>query len=79
MTDPATSSSVSIPADTIEVMGCSASNIDPSTGSCTAPVWVVQPTMLPPLGAGAGIAIAVAIGVCWTTAYVFRTLRQTGD
>lgn len=79
MSDLASSSSSSIPATTVETYACAAGNIDPTTGACSAPVWIVQPSMLPPLDAGSGITIAVAILACWAIAYGFRAMRRAGD
>lgn len=38
---------------------------EPSTGECTASVWVDPPAVIPPLTAEQGFVIASSIGVVW--------------
>jgi hypothetical protein len=59
-------------------MTCDSSNVDPSTGICSAPVWVTQPSFFPSLSATDGALIGFAIVACWVAAYMSRALRQGG-
>jgi hypothetical protein len=62
-----------------EYMACDSANIDATTGVCSNPVWVQQPTLFPPLDAGAGIAISIAVLACWALASGFKSMQRAGD
>jgi len=79
-TSPASSSTTAAPASTaVQFLACAPADIDATTGACAHPVWVAQPTLIPPLDAASGTAIAVAILACWAVAVAFRSTRQAGD
>ena len=59
---------------TVYVRGCDAVNIN-SAGTCTAEIWVPQPTALPDLSIENAQEIGGAIALLWGTAYVFRVLK----
>lgn len=60
-------------------MVCDSANVDASTGQCSAPYWVPQPSMFPTLNATDGAVIGGAILVCWAVAYMGRALRVGGS
>ncbi|RUL78770.1 hypothetical protein EKH80_02865 [Dyella choica] len=60
-------------------LACDPANVDATTGHCSAPYWVAQPSMLPPLDAVGGAAIGVAILLTWATAYSFRAIASAAS
>lgn len=66
-------------SDPVVMQACAAVDFDATTGVCSHPVWVQQPSLLPDLDITSAITIGLAIGVLWATAYGFRKLRRTAD
>lgn len=60
-------------------MACDSANVDSTTQQCTAPYWVVEPSLLPSITAADGVEIGVAILALWGVAYMARALRMGGD
>lgn len=59
-------------------MACASSSVNATTGGCSNPVWVQQPSLFPSLSATDGGLIAFAILAVWATAYMSRALRTAG-
>lgn len=78
---PAESTSAPAPAvpSTVVFYACAQTDLDASTGVCTHPVWVAQPSIFPPLSAAQGIAIAVAILALWALAFGIKSIQGAGD
>lgn len=74
----ASTPALSVPSPVV-FYACAQNDVDASTGACTHPVWVTQPTMFPPLSAAQGIAVAVAILALWALAYGIKSIQRAGD
>lgn len=66
-------------ADPVVMQACAAADFDASTGVCSHPVWVPQPSLFPDLDVTSAVGLSVAIGVLWATAFGFRSLRKSVD
>ena len=64
---------------TIEYIACDSANVDPTTGVCSQPVYVMQPTLIPPLDTTTGVTLSIAVLACWAVAYGFKVLRRPGE
>jgi len=60
---------------TIQYFTCDVSNIQPD-GSCSQPVWVDAPTILPPLSVEDAGLIWTAIAVMWCIGFGVREVRR---
>jgi hypothetical protein len=61
---------------TVYVRGCDVANLDTSTGTCTAEIWVPQPTVLPDLSIENAQDIGTQVALLWATAFAFRLVRK---
>jgi hypothetical protein len=66
-------------ADPVVMQACAAADFDASTGVCSHPIWVPQPSLFPELDMASAITIGMSILVLWATAFGFRQLRWTAD
>ena len=58
------------------VPACLESDLDAASGTCTVPIWIPQPSLLPDLTVGEAQAIGTAIALLWAVAFVFRRVRK---
>lgn len=61
------------------VPACLEADLDAATGTCTAPIWIPQPTLLPDLSIGDAQQIGAAVAVLFAVAFVFRRVRKFLD
>jgi hypothetical protein len=61
----------------VYVQGCAEQDFNVSTGTCSHPVWAVQPSLLPPLSIADGLQLAGAIAGLWVIGFIIRTVRKT--
>ena len=66
---------------TAMVMACDSSQLDVSTGVCSAPTWVLeqQGSFFPTLSVGDGTTIGIAIFTVWAIAWAYRSVKPSGD
>ena len=58
------------------VMTCPESSFNPVTGVCDNPVWVSQPSLLPPLSAEEGLIISSAMITACASAWALKIIRR---
>ncbi|MGS0539354.1 hypothetical protein ACQEPV_011905 [Xanthomonas oryzae pv. oryzicola] len=58
------------------IPACREADLDTAAGTCTAVIWIPQPSLLPELAVKDAQAIGSAIAFLWATAYVFRLIRK---
>lgn len=58
------------------VPACLEADLDTATGTCTAVMWIPQPSLLPELTVSDAQAIGSAVALLWAIAYVFRLIRK---
>jgi hypothetical protein len=56
---------------------CLEANFDATTGTCTAVVWIPQPSLLPELPVEDAQLIGAKIALLWAVAYAFRLIRKS--
>ena len=56
---------------------CDEANYDASTGTCSAPYYAPQPSLLPDLSIPDSMTIAVAILALWAVGFGIRAIRRT--
>lgn len=61
---------------TVLVPACLESNFDAATGTCSAQIWIPQPSILPELTIADAQALGLAFAGLWALAFVFRTIRK---
>lgn len=54
---------------------CDAANVQPD-GTCSQPVWVDSPTVIPPLSVSDANAIWPEIAVMWAIGFGVRAIRR---
>lgn len=59
----------------MQYLACDPSNIQ-SDGTCSVPVWVDQPSVLPPLTTDDAAQIWTAIALLWCLGFGIRTIRR---
>lgn len=64
---------------TVLVPACLESDFDAAAGTCAAPIWIPQPSILPELTIADAQAIGLAFAGLWATAFVFRRIRKFVD
>lgn len=58
------------------IPACLESDLDAASGTCTAVVWIPQPSLLPELPVEDAQTIGAQIALLWAVAYVFRLIRK---
>ncbi|MFC6838830.1 hypothetical protein [Xanthomonas theicola] len=58
------------------VPACLERDFDAQTGTCSAPIWIPQPSLLPGLTVADAQSIGQAIVLLWAVAFVFRLIRK---
>ncbi|MCW0399805.1 hypothetical protein NB688_002856 [Xanthomonas sacchari] len=58
------------------VPACLERDLDAQTGTCSAPIWIPQPSLLPELTVADAQSIGQAIALLWAVAYAFRLVRK---
>lgn len=58
-----------------QFLGCDALNVQ-TDGSCSQPVWVDVPTVLPPLSISDASTLIPAILLCWALGFAVRAIRR---
>ncbi|CAD7716642.1 hypothetical protein LMG31884_22660 [Xanthomonas hydrangeae] len=58
------------------IPACLEADLDTAAGTCTAVIWIPQPSLLPELTIEGAQAIGSSIAMLWATAYVFRLIRK---
>lgn len=64
---------------TVLVPSCLEANYDVETGTCSQPVWIPQPSILPELTVADAQALGLAFAGLWALAFVFRRIRKFID
>ena len=64
---------------TVLVRGCLESDFDSATGTCTAEIWIPQPSIIPELTIEGAQEIGVAVAGLLAVAFVFRRIRKFID
>ena len=62
---------------TAYVLVCDEANYDAQAGTCSAPYYAPQPSLLPPLTISDGITISIAIIALWAVGFGIRSIRRT--
>jgi len=58
------------------IPACLERDLDTATGTCTAVVWIPQPSLLPDLPIEDAQLIGAKIALLWAVAYAFRLIRK---
>lgn len=61
---------------TVLVQACLEADFNAETGTCAAPIWIPQPSMIPALTIADAQQISGAIALLFAVAFVFRLLRK---
>ena len=62
---------------TAYVLVCDEVNYDAQTGTCSAPYYAPQPSLLPELSISDGFTISVAIIALWAVGFGIRAIRRS--
>lgn len=61
----------------VYVLVCDEANYTASTGTCSAPYYAPQPSLLPDLSIADSITISVAVIALWAIGFGIRSIRRT--
>jgi hypothetical protein len=61
------------------VPACLESDFDAATGTCAAPIWIPQPSIVPELTIEDAQALGLAFAGLWALAFVLRRIRKFVD
>jgi hypothetical protein len=61
----------------VYVLVCDEVNYDATTGTCSAPYYAPQPSLLPDLSIPDAMTISVAILALWAVGFGIRSIRRS--
>ncbi len=62
---------------TVYVLVCNEADYQASTGTCAAPYYAPQPSLLPELSISDAMTISVAIIALWAVGFGIKAIRRT--
>lgn len=62
---------------TAYVLVCDEASFDPTTGTCSAPYYAPQPSIVPDLSITDALTISVAIIALWAVGFGIKAIRRT--
>lgn len=64
---------------TVLVPACLEADFDAATGTCSSPIWIPQPSIIPELTIADAQALGLAFAGLWALAFVLRRIRKFID